>query len=70
MRNGLLLLAVVVALLAAAPAEAATRPIIGIGDQKAQMFEDPRLKWLGVRHARLVVPWYVATGKQNAVERS
>ena len=23
------------------------------------MFGDPRLDWLGIRHARLVVPWYV-----------
>jgi hypothetical protein len=57
MRNGILL-ATLLALLLAAPAADAKRPIVGIGDQKAQMFDDPRLPWLGVKHARLVVPWF------------
>src|SRR3712207_693205 len=68
MRNGLLIVTVALALLAAAaPAQAARGPIIGIGDQKTEMFDDPRFDWLGIRHARLVVPWYVATGR-NKVE--
>lgn len=49
---------------AAATADARHRPpavpTIGIGDQKADMFRDQRRSWLGVRHARLVVPWYIA----------
>ncbi|HEV2999233.1 MAG TPA: hypothetical protein VGW75_00735 [Solirubrobacteraceae bacterium] len=64
MRHGLLaLLAVVLAAGAlAAPAGAAARgPLIAIGDQKADMFDDPRLAWLGIRKARLVVPWYTAS---------
>jgi hypothetical protein len=71
MRPGAVLLAVLAALLLAAPAaDAAKRPIVGIGDQKISMFEDPRFKWLGLRHARLVVPWYVAVGAENKRERS
>lgn len=35
------------------------RPIFGIGDQKPSLFTDPRLAWLGVRYARLIVPWDV-----------
>ena len=63
MRNGFIALAVLLGLaLAAPPASAAKRPLVGMGDQKVQMFDDPRLSWLGVKHARLVAPWYVATG--------
>jgi uncharacterized membrane protein YgcG len=70
MRNGLLGVAVCVALLAAVPAaSAASKPLVGIGDQKAQMFDDPRLPWLGVRHARLVVPWFVETKSASAEEK-
>lgn len=29
----------------------------GMGDENAAMFGDPRLTWLGVRYARLIVPW-------------
>ena len=62
MRKGLLALSVcLVAGAVAAPADAARRPVIAIGDQKADMFGDARLGWLGIRHARLVVPWYVAS---------
>jgi hypothetical protein len=62
MRNGLLAVALLAVLVCAAPASAADRLVVGIGDQKSQMFTDPRLPWLGIRHARLVVPWYVAEG--------
>jgi hypothetical protein len=61
MRKGLLL-TLALTLLLAAPAQAGRNVIVGIGDQKTAMFEDPRLDWLGVRHARLVVPWYVGSG--------
>src|SRR5688500_7038880 len=61
MRKGLLIL-VAMALLAGSAEAAPRKLVVGIGDQKASMFTDPRLDWLGVRHARLVVPWYVASG--------
>lgn len=57
------LLALLVATVAAAlpaPAQAIpTRVDIGIGDQKPGMFEDERFTKLGIRHARIVVPWDV-----------
>jgi len=53
-RNGLLL-AVACLLLAVPSAADAKRPIVGIGDQKVEMFDDARLPWLGVKHARLVM---------------
>jgi hypothetical protein len=74
MRNGLLL--VVAALLAlfafAAPAaEAQKKPrvVVGMGDQKPSMFSDPRLPWLGIRKARIIVPWYVGEKWASAEER-
>jgi hypothetical protein len=51
------LLVCAVALVVASPAQA--RPIFAIGDQKPSLFTDPRLPWLGVRYARLIVPWDV-----------
>lgn len=48
--------------LAAAPATAAKRPrpvVIGIADQKPDMFTDARFRALGLRHARLNVAWNV-----------
>ena len=62
MRKGLLAVAALVTLAWAAPASAAQPLVVGIGDQKPAMFTDARMPWLGVRHARLVVPWYVASG--------
>ena len=62
MRKGLLAVALLISLVAAAPASAAKPLVVGIGDQKPAMFTDARMKWLGIRHARLVVPWYVASG--------
>jgi hypothetical protein len=38
---------------------AQARPIFAIGDQKPGLFTDPRVTWLGVRYARLIVPWDV-----------
>ena len=62
MRKGLLAV-VLLASLVWAPSASAAKPLkIGIGDQKPAMFEDPRMPWLGIKHARLVVPWYVASG--------
>lgn len=31
----------------------------GVGDENPTLFEDPRLRWLGVRYGRLIVPWDV-----------
>jgi hypothetical protein len=36
---------------------AASRPLIGISDNQPATFSDPRFHWLGMRVARLVVPW-------------
>src|SRR3954469_21640624 len=41
-----------------APVHAKGPPVrVGIGDQKTQMFSDPRFQELGIRLARLTVPW-------------
>src|SRR5262249_15657915 len=42
--------------LAPAAAQAAT-PVIGYGDQRAQMFSDPLFTGLGIRDSRVVVEW-------------
>src|SRR3712207_5686124 len=52
-----------------APATAPAKPIVGMGDQKLQMFDDPRVPWLGIRHARIVVPWYIETAHGDPAER-
>jgi Glycosyl hydrolase catalytic core len=69
MRNGVLAIVVCAAALLVLPASAAAaaKPVVGLGDQKAQMFDDPRMAWLGVKHARLVVPWFIAT-KSAAID--
>ena len=53
-------LLVALALLCAAPASASAL-VIGIADQKADMFGDARFAELGIRHARIYVPWDVAS---------
>jgi hypothetical protein len=53
----LLALALLAALAAAAPARAAARPVIGMGEQKAGMFADPHWQRLGLRDVRYVAPW-------------
>jgi hypothetical protein len=50
---------VLLAIAAALPAVAHARAVVGIGDQKPEMFTDARFHWLGVRHARMVVSWDV-----------
>jgi hypothetical protein len=58
-----LIIAVLAATAAAALPSAAhalpTRVDVGIGDQKSGMFNDERFADLGIRHARIVVPWDV-----------
>jgi hypothetical protein len=70
-RHKLALLPVLVALcagsvqalaLAGPPSARPARPsrlMVGISDNSAGIFGDPRFRWLGVRIARLVVPWDV-----------
>lgn len=53
-----MLLCLVVAGGALAPA-AQAKPIVGFADQKPSMFADPRFVDLGIRDARLNVPWDV-----------
>lgn len=42
---------------------AASRPLIGISDNQPSTFADPRFRWLGMKVARLVVPWDVVKRK-------
>jgi hypothetical protein len=48
------------AALAAAPAQAAWHFELGIGEQQARMFDDPRFAALGLEHVRVVTPYDVA----------
>lgn len=43
-------------------------PVVGISDQRAESWTQPRLRALGLRHARLVVPWNAATSEPAAVQ--
>jgi hypothetical protein len=60
------MLAVVVCL--ALPAAPARGLQVGIADQNAASFADPHLRALGLRYARLIVPWDAATSEPTAVE--
>jgi hypothetical protein len=51
------LLAAVATLAALASAAPAGALVIGIGDQKPDMFGDPRFAGLGISHARIAVSW-------------
>ena len=55
MRLRLSLLVTLAALVAASPASAA--PIIGVGEQRADVFDNSHFQELGIRHVRLVVAW-------------
>ncbi|HEX8122261.1 MAG TPA: hypothetical protein VF549_13450 [Solirubrobacteraceae bacterium] len=63
MRRSLLLLAFAL-LLAPAPARAVT---VGLSDQTSDAWQDGRLRALGLRHARLVVPWNAAITEPDRV---
>jgi polysaccharide biosynthesis protein PslG len=41
----------------AAPANAARRPVVGIGDNHAESFKDAKMRKLPLTTARLVIPW-------------
>jgi hypothetical protein len=62
-----LLAAVLVLGLAPASASHAT-VVVGMGDQKPSSFADARLRALGLRYARLIVPWDAATSEPGAVD--
>ncbi len=53
----LLSLSLFLVLALAAPASAAKKPIVGIGDQDAKMFSSPAFQKLGVKHSRLALAW-------------
>jgi hypothetical protein len=53
------LLVTLAAALAVASPAAAAAPLIGIGEQKPAMFEDPRWLQLGLYEARYITPWDV-----------
>jgi hypothetical protein len=69
-RAGLLLLAALALVLGAVPATAHAAPaglVVGIADQKPDMFTDERFADLGIRHARLTVAWdALSSGWQRA----
>jgi hypothetical protein len=50
---------VFLSIVAAVPAVAHARVLVGMGDQKPDMFNDQRFRWLRVRDARIVVSWDV-----------
>jgi hypothetical protein len=52
-----LLLTTIAALLCTTPALAGAKLVVGYGDQKADMFTDPRFLALGITHVRITVPW-------------
>jgi putative glycosyl hydrolase len=60
--------AVLCAVILAIPA-AASALTVGIGDQKAAAFSDTRLRSLGLRYARLIVPWDAATSEPGVVDQ-
>src|SRR3954470_24220358 len=55
--RSLLLSLVCLLALALAPAAARATPVIGYGDQRAEMFSDPLFTQLGIRDSRMVVEW-------------
>jgi hypothetical protein len=64
-----LLLAVLALALPAPAAHAAAAVVVGLGDQKAATFSDARVRALGLRHARLIVPWDAATSEPALVDQ-
>ena len=47
---------------------ASAKPVLGIADQKASTFDDPRLQALGLKYARYYVPWDVLKDKTSLAE--
>ncbi|MCW2992604.1 MAG: hypothetical protein JWQ18_99, partial [Conexibacter sp.] len=63
-----LLVLVLLVLAVAAPAAHAI-VAVGLGDQKAASFSDARVRALGLRYARLIVPWDAATSEPALVDQ-
>ena len=57
LRSLLLSLAILLALFAVPAAAHAATPVIGYGDQRAEMFSDPLFTSLGIRDSRISVEW-------------
>jgi hypothetical protein len=66
MRLRLLLPLTLLGVAIAAPAAPAA--VVGLGDQDPAAFSDARLRGLGPRHARLVVPYDAATADPARVQ--
>src|SRR5215217_8441588 len=56
-RSLLLALTCLLALAFAPAAARAAAPVIGYGDQRAEMFSDPLFTGLGIRDSRIAVEW-------------
>ncbi|WP_372789164.1 hypothetical protein [Paraconexibacter sp.] len=54
-------------LVGAGASTASAKPLVGIADQKADMFTDPRFLDLGIRTARVYVPYDVTTNPRQLV---
>src|SRR4051794_23535707 len=68
-RTTLLALCACVALMAmAAQAGAATKPLVGVADQKIDTFTDPLFQGLKLKRTRVLVPWDAALKKDPAVD--
>src|SRR4051794_35566901 len=61
MRPRLIAFLTLLAAVAAVPATATAKPLVGISENNAPMFADPNFKALGVKTTRLVVSWNAAT---------
>ena len=53
----------------AKPAQIGAPLQIGVSDQSPQLFSDPRFSDLGIRYARLMVPWNVALTKGATLDQ-
>jgi hypothetical protein len=67
-RGTLAALAVVGALLLAPGAAFAARASVGISDQEPATYADPLLSWVGITHARVIVPWDVALAGPSRID--
>jgi hypothetical protein len=68
MRSRLLLLIAAVSLLAL-PSAAQAKLTVGISENNPGMFDAPLFSQLGVKHARVVVSWNVATARNDEINR-
>ncbi len=51
-----------------APTAPARALVVGMSDQQTDSWPDPRLRALGLRHARLIVPWDAARSEPERVQ--